>query len=304
MRFYPFCLAWNWEYDADLAALLEAAGRARGAEVLQVTPANLEQAVQEVRGAALGVGLLLDRASDADERFLELVRLARERGARQLNPHEAARHSWDKAAMHRLLAPLLPTVPTVTLPPYAEWPENPVLDAGPLGEQFTLKPAHGGGGEGVVLAATSLEQIQEARQEHPEDRYLLQRHIVPLELGGRPAWFRVLYCTGQAFPCWWHPQSHRYTVVTAAEEDALGLGALRTMAATIARASAMDLFSSEMALLPEGGAVVVDYVNDPLDLRLQSRAYEGVPDEIVATIVERLIESALRERVGGFEAAP
>lgn len=289
MRCYPFCLAWNWEYDADFAAVLEAAGRARGVELLQVTPENLQPVLQGLRGGTLSFGLLLDRAADADERFLGLVWWARQRGVRQLNPHEAARRSWDKAAMHRLLDPHLPTLPTVILPPYIEWPENPVLDTAPLGAHFTLKPAHGGGGEGVVLAATSLEQIQAARQEHPEDSYLLQRHIVPPEVAGRPAWFRVLYCTGQAFPCWWHPQSHRYTPVTAAEEAASGLGALRSMAATIAQASAMDLFSSEMALTPEGRIVVVDYVNDPLDLRLQSRAYEGVPDEVVAAIAERLV---------------
>jgi hypothetical protein len=116
---------------------------------------------------------------------------------------------------------------------------------------------------------------------------------VPLDVGGRPAWFRVLYCTGQAFPCWWHPQSHRYTAVTAAEEESLELAPLRGMAAAIAEASEMDLFSSEMARVPGGDFVVVDYLNDPLDLRQQSQSYEGVPDEIVAAVAGRLIAEAL-----------
>jgi hypothetical protein len=34
--------------------------------------------------------------------------------------------------------------------------------------------------------------------------------------------------------------------------------------------------------------VIVEYVNDPIDLRLQSAAFDGVPDEIVWSIAERL----------------
>ena len=33
---------------------------------------------------------------------------------------------------------------------------------------------------------------------------------------------------------------------------------------------------------------MVDYVNDPIDLRLQSLAAEGVPDQIVTTIASEL----------------
>ncbi len=51
----------------------------------------------------------------------------------------------------------------------------------------------------------------------------------------------------------------------------------------------MDLFSSEIALVPDGRFIVVDYVNDPLDLRLQSQTPEGVPDAIVRAIAERLL---------------
>ena len=65
------------------------------------------------------------------------------------------------------------------------------------------------------------------------------------------------------------------------------------MAAAIAATSGMDLVSSEMALIADGGFAVVDYVNDPLDLRQQSQSYEGVPDEIVAAIAGKLITEAL-----------
>jgi hypothetical protein len=34
---------------------------------------------------------------------------------------------------------------------------------------------------------------------------------------------------------------------------------------------------------------VVDYVNDPVDLRLQSKAIDGVPDGYVESIAGRLV---------------
>jgi hypothetical protein len=51
----------------------------------------------------------------------------------------------------------------------------------------------------------------------------------------------------------------------------------------------LDLFSTEIAFVSEGRFVVVDYVNDQIDLRLQSIAAEGVPDDIVKSIAQRLV---------------
>lgn len=289
MEHYHLALAWNWEHDAGFVDLLETAGRDRGTPLYQVTPANLDEVLHAMDGGTLSFHTLLDRASDADERFLALVDRARAHNVRRLNRYEAARRAWDKVAMHRTLRAALHTPPTITLPPYAGQPELPFLDTRPLGERFTIKPAHGGGGEGVVLDATSLEEVQAARQAQPDERFLLQSYIAPAEVTGRPAWFRVLYCAGRPFPCWWDTKTHIYTPVTPEEEEQHGLGVLRAIAAAIAYYSEMELFSSEMALVPDGRIVVVDYVNDPLDLRLQSQTPEGVPDEIVGAIAERLL---------------
>jgi hypothetical protein len=289
---YHFALAWNWEHDADFVALLEAAGQSLGKPPFQVTSANLEEVLRSLQEGTLSFATLLDRASDSDERFLAVVVWARAHGVRRLNRYEAAQRAWDKTAMHHILGAALHTLPTITLPPYAEQSDLPFLDTSVLGERFAIKPAHGGGGEGVVLGATSLEQIQAARQGRPEERFLLQRHIVPEQITGRPAWFRVVYCLGHTFPCWWDTQTHVYTLVTPDEEDRHGLALLRTIATAIAQYCGLDLFSSEIALAPDGRLIVVDYVNDPLDLRLQSRTPEGVPDEIVQAIALQLLTGA------------
>jgi len=46
-------------------------------------------------------------------------------------------------------------------------------------------------------------------------------------------------------------------------------------------------------MTPDGCFVIVDYVNDPIDLRPQSTSSDGVPDDIVKDIAERLVEIIL-----------
>jgi GNAT superfamily N-acetyltransferase len=58
------------------------------------------------------------------------------------------------------------------------------------------------------------------------------------------------------------------------------------MAAIIARVCGLQLFSTEIVWATDGRLLSVDYVNDPLDLRMQSKAAEGVPDAIVASVAE------------------
>jgi hypothetical protein len=286
---YDLCLAWNWEYDVDFIVLLDIACRSHGLSLLQITPDNLVDLLQSLVNHQITFCAFLDRASDTDARFLPVVQWARHHAVYRINPHEQASRSWDKAAMHlALISAGLYTPYTIVLPSYEEQPVLPPMDLSPLSDRFTIKPAHGGGGAGVVIEATSLGQVLVARQEYPADKYLLQAHIVPAQLDARPAWFRVIYCAGQVYPCWWDTHTHIYTPVTLAEESRYSLGPLHDIIASIARLCGLDLFSTEISLIPDGLFVIVDYVNDQIDLRLQSKALDGVPDDIVQDVVECL----------------
>jgi len=289
MSTYDLCLAWNWKHDGDLVGLLEMACRSHGLSLLQATPSNLEELLPALASQQITFRAFWDRASDADARFMPLVQWAREHAAFRLNPYERASRAWDKAVMHlAFIGAGLQTPYTIILPPCEEQPLLPPIDLGPLGGGFAIKPAHGGGGEGVVLGATSLSQVLAARQEHPADKYLLQACVSPTHLGSRPAWFRIIYCAGRMYPCWWDTLTHVYTPLTPAEERGYTLSPLREITTSIAHLCGLDLFSTEIALTPEGLFVIVDYVNDQIDLRLQSKASDGVPDDMVQDIVEGL----------------
>jgi hypothetical protein len=138
--------------------------------------------------------------------------------------------------------------------------------------------------------------VFEARQANPQDYYLLQARVTPVRLEGRPAWFRVLYCGGKAYPFWWDLTTHVYTQVEEDEERRFGLARLRSTTLDIARVCGLDLFSSEIALIESGNFVVVDYVNNPVDLRLQSAARDGVPDRVVEEIAVTLADLVLERR--------
>ncbi len=294
MTDFDFCLAWNWEYDADFVAILEQACLARGLKFLQVMPANLFSITEALEKNEIAFSAFLDRALEADPRFFPLVRWASEHDVYRINPYDRAVHAMNKATMHlEFITAGIHTPYTIVLPPYEKQVELPPLDLSPLGDRFTIKPAHGGGGEGVITEATSVGQVHQARLEFPADYYLLQAHIVPAWLKGRPAWFRVICCAGDIYPCWWDVNTHVYVPVSAQELEEYGLAPLYSTTQVIAHVSQLDIFSTEIALTAAGLFVAVDYVNDQIDLRLKSKAFDGVPDEIVHSIAERLVELVL-----------
>ena len=295
---YDLCFAWNWPYDADFAALLSAACQAQGLSLFQVTPANLESALQAVRAGELQFRAFFDRASDDDSCFLPLVAYSRKQKAACVNCFNLARRAWNKAFCHyEFIRAGVNTPRTIILPAYDKEAEfSPPVDLIPLGPHFDIKPAHGGGGAGVITGLTTWDQVQLARQQYPTDEYLLQTHIVPSMLEGREAWFRVIYCDGLIFPCWWNTKTHIYLPVTEEDETRYGLGAIRELMVPIAYIASLELFSTEIAYTAEGLFVVVDYINDPLDLRLQSKAMDGIPDAIVQAVAVQIARSVANEK--------
>jgi hypothetical protein len=322
VRLYDLCLAWNWEHDADFVRILDSACAARGRTLLDVSARNLRELLPLLSERSAGFRLFLDRASEADSSYLSLVDAAKLLGARRLNPRELADRAYDKAAMHAaFLAGGIPVPQTAILPPLSAQPDLPPIDLSPFNGRFAVKPALGGGGEGVVVEISTPEQIQSARREFPDQQYLLQEHVTPKIVDGLPAWFRVIYCLGEVFVNFWDTTTHVYTPVRVgavgavlgdcpAEGGAMGghVGPpqpdppqpnpsqrpfsenLRGIARQIASICRLDLFSTEIAWTEDDRLLVVDYVNDPIDLRLQSRAADGVPDFIVERIAARIVD--------------
>jgi hypothetical protein len=294
--YYDLCLTWYWEYDADFVRMLEAACTEKGLSLWQVTSHNLAEAVASLYSGEIILGTLLNRAID-NPAFTSFTLRAQELAAFYINPQEISRWAEDKATMHlELIAHGVEAPYTIILAPFKEQPTLPALDLAQLGEHFVIKPASGGGGEGVIMNASSLEQVQSARTEFADRKYLLQAHIQPQELEGRKAWFRIYYVDGKVHPCWWDPQTHIFKPLSVNDEERFGLTPLRMVTAKIASVCHLDWFSTEIAFSKDGKFVAVDYVNDGIDLRSQSKAQDGVPDEVIKTIATELAALAAQHR--------
>jgi hypothetical protein len=289
MERFDLALAWNSEEDGDFVGILEKLCRTRNLALLQITSENFEPIQNELKNSQIGFNTFFDRGSDNDPRFLFLYRWAYDHNVFVINKPELVSRAIDKAKMHLdLINTGLQTPYTIFLPSYKDQPEVQPIDLTPLKDKFIIKPAHGGGGEGVITEATSWSKVLEARQEFPDDMYLLQVFITASQFDSRQAWFRIIFCTGELYPCWWSTHTHTYTLVQSREEQAYNLSPLRKITQTIAGVCKLDLFSTEIALTSEGNFVVVDYVNDQIDLRLQSKSADGIPDEIVEKIAQNI----------------
>ena len=291
MTNYDLAIAWEWQYDTDFVCLLEGACLESGLSLLQITPGNLDNILQSLAFNEISFRAYLDRATDEKDQFLRLVEWTRSQPVYRINPYGFARRAWDKAACHFNLSRAgLLTPKTIIIPSLRNQLFPTQVDLSPLGNCFVIKPAHGGGGKGVVKEASTWDEVLIARQQYPEDQYLVQAYIYPAILDFRPAWFRVLYCCGQIYLCWWDTNTHIYIPVTTREEERFQLQPLRDITNKIAQLSNLELFSTEITVTPQGEFIVVDYINDPVDLRLQSKAREGVPDDIVLSIARKITE--------------
>ncbi len=293
---FDLAVAWEWPLDGAFIDRLLARAGGLGLRVQAITRANLEPVLQDLAGDRLRLRWLLDRAADEWPEFVPLGPLAERHGARLINHAHHQDRACDKARSHLLCASRgIPVPLTVIVPPFINDPNPPVLPAA-LGRPFVAKPASGSGGEGVVLDAATTVDVQNARRLFWRDRYLLQQRILPSQLAGRRAWFRVFYVCGRAIPCWWDDLSHLYAPLAPEDEVRLGLGALRQIVGRIARIMALDFFTSEIVLGTDGRLVSVDYANSPCDMRLQSQHHDGVPDQVVDQVVEALLSWPARHR--------
>ena len=285
---YDLCLPWYWEYDIDFVQYVEHACVEQGLTFWQITPDNLLESVTALYKGEKSFQTLLER-SQYDDRFEPIIRWAKKHHKKRINPTEVSKWSEDKATMHlELISAGINTPYTILLPPFIEYPVIPELDLMPLGHQFVIKPSHEGGGEGVILGAFSMDQILRARMQFPEQKYLIQATIMPRTIHGRPAWFRVFFANGKTYPCWWHPLSHVSAPVTQQDEHRFELSPLHKITGHIASICKLDWFSTEIALTQKEFFVVY-YVNDGIDTRVQSKAVDGIPDEIIKNIAEQLV---------------
>lgn len=285
----------EWPWDQTFVTHVLDAAREAGVRVVAAGPAEVAAELANVRAGVLPA-MLLDRASDVLPEAAELADRVKAAGGRVSNDPDRARAAIDKARMHLALMSTGVHVPYTVVLPHDEPEPAALTDLALLGTPFVLKPAHGCGGEGVVLDATDRGAIDRARAERPDDAILAQERVAWTTIDGEPAYFRVLWCLGDVHACFWNPETRRYREVRPEHRATAWYAELAVIARAIAEVAHMDLFSTEVALTADGRLISVDYVNDMCDLRLASEHPDGVPDPVVDAIARRLVQAAREAR--------
>jgi hypothetical protein len=293
---YDLALTFDWEYDRDFIRVIEDAMRGRGLKTAVVPPADAGRFLEAFRSGQLDFRVLLDRASGASPEFVGLQALAVERGRDVIEGLDKLRWASDKATMHlEFLTAGIRTPHTVILPSHATKPDISLKpeDLAPLGVPFVVTPATPTGGcVGVGADAAGPADVLAARRTYPTDKYLLQERIVPDIRDGKRFWFRGFYVLGEVHLTWWDDRTHLYAELGYDEAAACSLGPIYAIVRTIARVSRLRFFSTEIARDARGRLLVVDYVNEICDMRLQSSHPDGVPDAVVARIANRIAAHA------------
>ena len=296
-------IAWEWEHDHAFISAMELACQRRRVSYRIVDPANLADVENSASAGEISFGVFFDRASDTRKEFSPLVNRLIQQHVPFVNNPRDAEIAGNKAAMHLELITHGINVPyTIILPLFDEsGPTENILKLENVGIPFIIKPAHGGGGDGVLLGAKSLVEVMAAWKDYAHDQLLIQENIVPRSLDGRQAYFRVYYAGGGVISCWWDPKHHVSERLLPEDSARYGLQEIDRIARKIHEISRLNFFSTEIALTEAMKFISVDYVNEPCDMRLKSNAWDGVPDEVVELVCDSLVEFAGRE-IGRGEA--
>jgi hypothetical protein len=287
---FHLAIAWCWQYDADFVYQIDAECGRRGIPSYLIHPCNLLETLNRLEKGELGFKFFFDRASDQEEDFGRLVDVMLGCGVKMINHADRVAFAVDKAFMHRKFSSKGIQVPkTIVIPPWEKRPEIRRIRIDGLGMPFVIKPACGGSCDGVMIDAKTIEDIQKARQEFPDDKYLVQEKIEPAQINGRRAWFRVFFAFGEILPCWWDDQTKISDPLSPAEIGKRIYLNMVGIMRKIARICGLELFSTEIALTSQKKLVVIDHVNDQVDLRKKSSHFDGIPDQVIDRIVINLV---------------
>jgi hypothetical protein len=278
---------WDWDFDDDFIHLLLTGAYKRHLSARAFHTSEFSTFLR-LFPQFTPPRLVIDRASDVQPALLPLLTEWRRYGTRLINDAQQMIWCKDKATMHLELVQQGIPVPYGIILSSQDHIETAVTEAlQKLGSPFVIKPAEGGGGEGVILEAQSIHDLHKALAESKSGKIILQKRVRPRLLNGRRAWFRVFYVQGQVIPCWWDDLTHHYKKADDLPADLSQ--ALCSIVLRIAAIAAISFFSSEIALTEEGYLFVIDFVNEMCDMRLQSRHVDGVPNDLVQHIIRLLL---------------
>ena len=300
---YGFGLNWGGQTKEYFVKSLESFCLKKRLSFLWISQDNEKEVLKQLQKRELKIKFLLDtQATYNDEKdiYARICYTVKDSGSIVINDPDRTKSYIDKSVMHYELLKAGITVPYSLI--IRSWePSNfklPDEEKNNLGTPFIVKPACGYAQQGVLTDANgSASEIARARKFDPNDNFLLQEKISPVDLDGKRAWFRIFYLFGKIIPCWWDDRHCLYQHATVEDFRKHSLWNLAKTTLEIARINQMQWFSTEIAIDRKGKTkrfVVIDYVNDQCDMTSQCESEKGIPNAIVDYTAYSIVSTAHR----------
>ncbi len=291
---------WEWEFDREFIRHLQLEAEKANLCFEHITTYDIEDFIRALQSGKVRFSTLLDRAIDSNESFAPVQEWAIAKQVAIINPYAESLRTLNKSEMHYALMKVGVNVPfTVMLPSMEKmrWIDEALMkEVFKLPLPFVLKPAHGGGGEGVIKNVTSHHHVHDGRSVCYWDSYLAQERVYPKYLYGWRCWFRVYWNFGDVEIVWWDDTTRIYRLFSEKDKPRVRFDEIKFMMTRIAQVAKLHFFSTEIVLTRDDKLVAVDYINDQIDLRLKSKHYDGVPDEIVQKIARNIVRFAATQK--------
>lgn len=288
--YYDLAIIWEWDYDRVFNDMLKNLSLQKNISVIFIDLLNLEEVSLKIKNQSIYVKWFLDRASESDKRFIPFIELLLKYKTRPINHPSHVYKALNKSYMHQYLSNYnLPLPETIIIPSFKKNSDIPFFTLEQIGIPFVVKPSNGGGGDGVYMNVIEIAQVEEYRKEFPDQEYLIQQMVVPQVINQEPMWFRVYYVGKSVFITLWNPSTKIFRLLKEDELKDNNFRKCEIIAAKIASLSKLKLFSTEIAIQHNGELLIIDYVNDPIDLRTKSFHPDGIPDKLVEQIILALI---------------
>ena len=301
MKIYDFAIDWPERLTNDdfFINALKAECKRRRLSFIFIGKGALKSYTEGVKKGNIRIKFYLDMASETfvpKDKFNRFAYCLKDSGTKVVADPDDVREAADKSITHFDLLTAKIRVPyTVVIRNWAPTKRLSFHERRRLGLPFVIKPALGYGQKGVKIInrRRPLKDMAQARRFDRGDNFLLQEFIQPAELGGLSAWFRVYHLFGEIIPCWWDPRTHANRQVTLREMHEYQLLPLVRIASEIAHLTHIEWFSCEIALSRKSRKfVTIDYMNDQCAIYPKSRHKDGMADDLIMHIAERMVDKA------------
>lgn len=288
MDIFDLGVSWNWQLDSEFVQGLNDEALKQGLKPYLLHAFNFYRSLRDITEDNISFRFFLDRTLDDGSPLSKVCDFLKTKGFNFINHPDDVAKSLDTAATHLEFVNNKIPVPRAAFlnPKDGESLEGKIRR---IPRPFVVKFSDNSFGKTVSLEAGSLDDVLKLRARYGNISCFAQERINPAFLGNKLSTFKVIYCLGEIFPCWWHFLSHNYDVVSAADSDKFGLSMLTEIAGNIARVSKLNFFTADMVRDSRNNFFVVNYADAWPDMRKKAKFSDGVPEAVVDAVTRKII---------------